>query len=673
MTLEHPNFLRNNPYYDDFSEEKDFLRILFKPGYGIQARELTQLQTLLQSQTSSFANYFFKDGSRVFGGNVNTAKVTFARVENVLVEPTDNFFSYTENSTDDYLDTLKTDKEEIVSNDNTNYVGTIDSVELEVYSRDETGLYDFSSPSSEVKLLHFLKAGHSFNDNYSILLLDKISGNNLDFNSILKVKDQNIYFKIITKQVYPNTDINKLEAYGPANLITVDSGIYYTNGFFVKNKRQHICPFYNSREGQTEESLLTNSIYVNALPDIRLFSFVSSRIGFSVVKNIVTNQEDNTLLDPSNGFYNKNAPGADRYKINLNLDYKTFDNTSIEIENYANKDFIQLVRIVKGNIDWVSKNNTSTEFIDLLARRTEDESGSYTVRPFNIFIKNHLRKDSFSVFVENTSDNPNGINYMQVNGIVWSTLDENGNTISAPQTFPCDVEDFENFNFSVLRVIEVESAKEEDINNPEFPTKKVKLQPLNSIKFNCNRISFNNFNYVKSPCSVSTTISLKCIEYNIDGDGTYSLYDRIKGDENKAIISYTPGKAYVCGYEQDFISNINLEYDRGRNINLDIITENKTLSSNSFLGNYIIADFDFQGFDSVSGIDWEKLPKFQLQSDEIATIVLETGEGDTAENGILSWSPFNITLHPEQENRIMFSALDSEQEYESVILINNNT
>ena len=41
-----------NPYYDDFDEDKKFLRLLFKPGYAVQARELTQLQTLLQNQTS---------------------------------------------------------------------------------------------------------------------------------------------------------------------------------------------------------------------------------------------------------------------------------------------------------------------------------------------------------------------------------------------------------------------------------------------------------------------------------------------------------------------------------------------------------------------------------------------------------------------------------------------
>ena len=38
------------PYYDDYDQYKNFHRILFKPGYAVQGRELTQLQTILQQQ-----------------------------------------------------------------------------------------------------------------------------------------------------------------------------------------------------------------------------------------------------------------------------------------------------------------------------------------------------------------------------------------------------------------------------------------------------------------------------------------------------------------------------------------------------------------------------------------------------------------------------------------------
>ena len=60
-----------NPYYDDYDEDKKFLRMLFRPGYAIQARELTQLQTLLQKQVSRFGKHVFKNGSVVTGGEVS--------------------------------------------------------------------------------------------------------------------------------------------------------------------------------------------------------------------------------------------------------------------------------------------------------------------------------------------------------------------------------------------------------------------------------------------------------------------------------------------------------------------------------------------------------------------------------------------------------------------------
>ena len=59
-----------NPYYDDFDEDKKFLRILFKPGFAVQARELTQSQTILQKQIERFGEHIFKNGSVVSGGQL---------------------------------------------------------------------------------------------------------------------------------------------------------------------------------------------------------------------------------------------------------------------------------------------------------------------------------------------------------------------------------------------------------------------------------------------------------------------------------------------------------------------------------------------------------------------------------------------------------------------------
>jgi hypothetical protein len=57
-----------NPYYDDFDGTKNYHRILFRPGYAVQARELTQLQTQIQDQIDRFGKHVFTNGSIVTGG-----------------------------------------------------------------------------------------------------------------------------------------------------------------------------------------------------------------------------------------------------------------------------------------------------------------------------------------------------------------------------------------------------------------------------------------------------------------------------------------------------------------------------------------------------------------------------------------------------------------------------
>ena len=57
--------LNISPYFDDFDDDKGFLKVLFKPGFPVQARELTTLQSLLQNQIDTFGQGVYKEGSTV--------------------------------------------------------------------------------------------------------------------------------------------------------------------------------------------------------------------------------------------------------------------------------------------------------------------------------------------------------------------------------------------------------------------------------------------------------------------------------------------------------------------------------------------------------------------------------------------------------------------------------
>lgn len=74
-TLIVPAASKVAPYYDDFDESKNFHRVMFRPGYAVQARELTQLQTILQNQVERFGRHIFVNGSSVIGGKMDLMDV----------------------------------------------------------------------------------------------------------------------------------------------------------------------------------------------------------------------------------------------------------------------------------------------------------------------------------------------------------------------------------------------------------------------------------------------------------------------------------------------------------------------------------------------------------------------------------------------------------------------
>ena len=59
------------PYFDDFDATKNYNKVLFKPAYPIQARELNNIQSILQGQIEAMGDNLFKEGSVVIPGNTS--------------------------------------------------------------------------------------------------------------------------------------------------------------------------------------------------------------------------------------------------------------------------------------------------------------------------------------------------------------------------------------------------------------------------------------------------------------------------------------------------------------------------------------------------------------------------------------------------------------------------
>ena len=294
-----------NPYYDDFDGNKDFYRLLFKPTYAVQARELTQIQSLMQNQINRFGDHIFKSGSMVNGGDFYYQTATSLKI--------DDSFSNTD------INVLNFEGKTLYSED-----GTKRAEVIKVYDADQ-GVGD---PKT--------------------LIVKQLFGEPFANNEIIKTNDVTPYSATIS-----SNGVNT------AKTFSVNEGIFYFKGLFVRNSPQTIAI----------------SKYTDAN--------VNCRIGFAVTESIVKSSSDTSLLDPALGSSNYQAPGADRIKIDLQLEYRSVD--SVDDER-----FIELTR-VEDSILTKKVNDTSyANLADELAKRTYDESGNYTVKPFEISIKDNV-------------------------------------------------------------------------------------------------------------------------------------------------------------------------------------------------------------------------------------------------------------------------------------------
>ena len=67
-----------SPYFDDYTEDKKFHRVMYRPAFAVQARELTTQQTLMQNQVEKFGDHIFKHGAMVIPGQINIDTNYFA-------------------------------------------------------------------------------------------------------------------------------------------------------------------------------------------------------------------------------------------------------------------------------------------------------------------------------------------------------------------------------------------------------------------------------------------------------------------------------------------------------------------------------------------------------------------------------------------------------------------
>lgn len=292
-----------NPYFDDFDEDKKFLRVLFKPGKAVQARELTQLQTILQKQVERFGNHIFQNGSVVIDGQTFLQDVTFLKLDNNFAGASVNINSFVGKT-------------------------IVDNISLPTKRAEVLKVFDTDLGTGDPKTL----------------LVKEIFGTFNSSDTIRTFESSSTLANISTSGT------------GTGQAFSVNEGVFYYDGFFLKN------------DAQTVATSKYSKVTANA------------RIGFEVTETLIESFNDTSLLDPAQDASNYQAPGADRYKIDLVLSTRSIASTD-------DTKFIELARVEEGILTSYTRFPLYSVLEETLARRTFDESGNYTVRLFKISLE----------------------------------------------------------------------------------------------------------------------------------------------------------------------------------------------------------------------------------------------------------------------------------------------
>jgi len=262
--------LNVTPYYDDFDKNKNFYKVLFRPGFPIQARELTSAQSILQHQVENIGTHLFKEGAMVIPGQVGYD----TSIDCVLLQAS--------------------------------FLGS----NIELYREQINGIIITGLNNGvKAKVLYSISAEES-ERGYATLYVKYVQ--NGGTQSTVRTFENN-------EQLFTDVDITfgttLIEAGSPfAQLLPssslsvgsaayIEDGVYFIRGHFVDVKKEYI---------------LLNQYDNNP----------SYRIGLSVTESIVTSEDDESLNDNAAGSSNYSAPGAHRFKISTSLVKKLFDDES---------------------------------------------------------------------------------------------------------------------------------------------------------------------------------------------------------------------------------------------------------------------------------------------------------------------------------------------------------
>jgi hypothetical protein len=345
------------PFYDDYDEDKQYYRILFRPGTAVQARELTQLQTMLQKQISRFGDSVYKDGTIVEG-------CTFSQYPNIdqvkfkdSNSSTMDFGLLTVNYSDDVANTTYDIGKSYVLVSNTT---GLRALVFRAYQGAESAVNSGSLETNRAYVF-YLNSG-----NNAGIEVKKFSTSSEQID-VYNETQSHVGPLVPSKRIgsiYTLTSNSTVNALGVGYGIHVGAGVIYQKGFFLKTLPTNIVIKENSSNA------------------------AGIKVGFNTAEYIIKPAADESLYDNSTGSTNYSAPGAYRLKLVPSPIHYDSTNTQITIPD----SFLTILDFEGGT----GRPVISKEYDLVLSKigksmsdRTFESSGNFAVRPFQIDVSAH--------------------------------------------------------------------------------------------------------------------------------------------------------------------------------------------------------------------------------------------------------------------------------------------
>lgn len=413
MPVDIANTILNaSPYFDDYSEDKNFYRVLFRPTVAVQARELNQIQSIAQNQIERFGNHIFKDGSIIKGcGIAYLPSIDFVCIN-------DQF------QTNTSLSSTNTQFVNAIAVGNTSGVVAQIIAAREGFKASSTPAKFFvryTQPGTnnertfiEGEPLNIYTPGKSYIDKVVLQVNTATTVNTTNFPVGSKIVNETSRARGFVSNAYSNSSGNYLELRNVRKtffnndvvVLSIDTSITSTvldvdyitfaNSFVDSvNVLPSNAALYGNSLGFAYGVAVSPGIVFHKGHFIKVDSHTTlvnedgpnpagKLLYFNTTEQVIKETDDSSLFDNASGTTNINAPGAHRLKLSTTLVARDKVGT-----NSVSNTEVAFPIVEFGNSGPIfQKTNTEYSIIgDEFAKRTFEESGHYIIKPFSLITK----------------------------------------------------------------------------------------------------------------------------------------------------------------------------------------------------------------------------------------------------------------------------------------------